>query len=227
MKQTDSFFPSLAGSQSASGCGCSAVLLPKPGDDFEKQREAYRQMKQKNDAEKVFRLSVFLTEKEKLIFLAPAGPDENETEEDLLFCAKSGIAVMERLQLDPKIGIISGGREGDFGRDPRVDKTLTDAKNIQKRLEEEGIASKNYTILIEDAVKEANLLIVPNSLSGELILKTVTGIGAGREIGNILLFKRKNAAKADLKTVYIEQLTEKADPKDAEILKKAFCGNES
>ncbi|WNY25101.1 hypothetical protein [Methanolapillus millepedarum] len=223
MNQLESFFPTL-NDKNTPAKDCSVVLLSKPADDFKSQNELYQQMKQTAEAEKLFRLSVFLTEREKLLFLAPAGPDENETEDDLLFCAKAGISVMEELRIEPKIGIISGGREGDFGRDPRVDKTLTDAKNLQKRLDLEVIASKNYTILIEEAVKEANFLIVPNSLSGELILKTVTGIGEGREIGNILLFKQKNSTDAaDFKTIYIEQLTEKGNPKDAEILKKALC----
>jgi len=88
-------------------------------------------------------------------------------------------------------------------------------------LAEENIPAKHYTILIEDAVKEANFLILPDSLSGEMVLKTAAGIGEGREIGNILLLQNADGS-AFLEIYYIEQLTKNAVREDAEILKEAL-----
>ncbi|WNY27015.1 hypothetical protein [Methanolapillus ohkumae] len=225
----DSYFPTLFRAPlkpDLPGTGFEVVLLPKPNeefDNFEIRAASYPDLKRETGAEKIFRLSVFITDKQKLLFLAPAGPDESESIKDLMFCVLEGLFILEKLEIVPEIGIISGGREGDAGRNARVDQTLLDAKTLQSLLDKENISSQNYTILIEDAVKKANFLIIPDSLSGELILRTVAGIGEGREIGNILLFKRPAQTKSlASKTIYIEQLTEKANPKDAEILKQAL-----
>lgn len=184
----------------------------------------YDQIKTENKAEKIFRLAVFLTHKNRLIFAAPCGPDMNTDLADLEFCTKAGMQIMERLSIQPVTGIISGGRKGDLGRNETVDKTILNAEALQQQLEQKGIESKHYTILIEDAVKEANLLILPDSLSGEMILKTVAGIGEGREIGTILLLKSESKPASEM-PIYIEQLTKKADSCDAETLKEALIAS--
>ena len=216
MIQIRSLFPLLAESSNKT-ISSKIILLEKS----ESVGEMYSEIKQKTGADKIFRLSVFLTNKNKLIFSTPTGPDMNTDLSDLEFCAKTGRGIIQKLGIEPKIGIISGGREGDLGRNEVVDKTIEDAKNLQKLLEQEGISATHYTILIEDAIKEADFLILPDSLSGEMILKTVAGIGEGREIGNIWMLKKADG-KCIENPIYIEQLTKKADPKDLEILKEAL-----
>ena len=189
-----------------------------------KEKE-YGQIKKEAGADKIFRLSVFLTHRNQLIFSTPAGPDMNNDLSDLIFCAEESRRIVQAFGIDPKIGIISGGRTGDLGRNETVDRTIEDAEKLQKILAEKKIAATHYTILIEEAVKETNILILPDSLSGEMILKTVAGIGEGREIGNILLLKKNGKERAEDNEnvpIYIEQLTKKADPKDLEILKEAL-----
>lgn len=183
--------------------------------------EVYRRIKAETGTEKIFRLSVFLTHTQQLLFIAPAGPDMNTDSEELLFCADRGLCFLKKLGFCPKIGIISGGREGDFGRNPTVDKTLLDAQALAEKLNRQGISAVHYTILIEDAVKEADFLILPDSVSGEMILKTVAGIGEGREIGNILLLKPA-VGEEESDRIFIEQLTQKACSKDLEIFKEAL-----
>jgi Predicted phosphotransacetylase len=216
MIQIRSLFPLLAESSNKT-ISSKIILLEKS----ESVGEMYSEIKQKTGADKIFRLSVFLTNKNKLIFSTPTGPDMNTDLSDLEFCAKTGRSIIQKLGIEPKIGIISGGREGDIGRNEVVDKTIEDAKNLQKLLEQEEISATHYTILIEDAIKEADFLILPDSLSGEMILKTVAGIGEGREIGNIWMLKKANGECIE-NPIYIEQLTKKADPKDLEILKEAL-----
>lgn len=215
MISTRSLFPVLSAPVSKN-VGFGVILLEK-----NEPEETYEKIKKRHGADKILRLSVFLTHKEKLIFAAPAGPDMNDSLSDLTDCAEEGAAFIRRLGIDPFIGIISGGREGDIGRNEIVDRTIYDAEALQEILEKEKMPSKHYTILIEDAVKEANFLILPDSLSGEMILKTVAGIGEGREIGNILLLK-KNGGRIENAPVYLEQLTKKADPEDLKILKEAL-----
>lgn len=216
MISTRSLFPVFDSAPIPEKSGRDVILLEK-----NEPEETYTEIKRRYGIDKIFRLSVFLTSGDVLIFSAPAGPDMNETPEDLLFCSKEGAAVMERLGIRPFIGIISGGRKGDIGRNTTVDKTIQDAEALAKILEREKLPSKHYTILIEDAVKEANLLICPDSLSGEMILKTAAGVGEGREIGNILLLKKRDGHSSNA-PLYLEQLTKKANPDDLKILKEAL-----
>lgn len=211
-----SLFPVLS-DPPLSDTSASVVFLGcRPSDSV------YGRLKEEAGAEKIFRLSVFLTHKEQLLFTAPAGPDMNSEPEDLEFCVKAGLPLIQNLGLLPKIGLISGGRAGDLGRNKTVDRTILDAEALEKKLNAAGISAKHYTILIEEAVKDANFLILPDSLSGEMILKTVAGVGEGIEIGNILLLKPPSGTALSDKTIYIEQLTKKADPKNAAILKEAL-----
>jgi len=216
MVQIRSLFPLLSESPNESLSSSKVILL-----ESESTGEIYSEIKQKAGADKIFRLSVFLTHKEQLIFSAPAGPDMNDGIDDLMFCAKEGFSVIEKLDIKPFVGIISGGRAGDIGRNEKCDQTIRDAEILEKMLAAENLPAKHYTILIEDAVKEANFLILPDSLSGEMVLKTVAGIGEGREIGNILLLQKENGS-AFKEIYYIEQLTKNAIREDAEILKEAL-----
>ena len=216
MIQIRSLFSLLSESPNETLSSSKVILL-----ESESTSEIYSEIKQKAGADKIFRLSVFLTHKDQLIFSAPAGPDMNDGIGDLMFCAKEGFFIIEKLGIKPFVGIISGGRAGDIGRNEKCDQTIRDAEILEKMLAEENIPAKHYTILIEDAVKEANFLILPDSLSGEMVLKTAAGIGEGREIGNILLLQNADGS-AFLEIYYIEQLTKNAVREDAESLKEAL-----
>ena len=217
MVQIRSLFPLLSESPNET-CSFSRVILLEKSKSAS---ETYAEIKQKTGAEKIFRLSVFLTHKNQLLFSVPAGPDMNDGIGDLIFCAKVGFSIIEKIGIKSILGIISGGRAGDIGRNEKCDQTIRDAEILEKMLAAESIPAKHYTILIEEAVIEANFLILPDSLSGEMVLKTVAGVGEGREIGNILLLKNADGSAFE-EIFYIEQLTKKAEKEDAEILKEAL-----
>ena len=220
MLSVRSLFPVLSKSD-ADIDSKKAVFLGKTDVDFDAKQ--YDLIKSQSKASKIFRMSFFLTDKNKLVFTAPCGPDKSEGLDDLSFCVHAGLSLLRRLGLDPKIGIISGGRQGDLGRSAVVDQTIHDAESLLHLLQKENISAKHYTILIEDAVKDVDFLILPDSLSGEMILKTVAGIGAGREIGNVLLLKKENEKETDAKEpLFIEQITKNANEEDALILREAF-----
>ncbi len=213
-----SLFPILSHTHLPDAADSVVFLGGKPS------ASVYDELKEKAGAEKIFRLSVFLTHKDRLLFTAPSGPDYSNPD-DLEFCVKAGLPLIQNLGILPEIGIISGGRAGDLGRNETVDQTILAAEVLEKKLTAQGIPAKHYTILIEEAVKEANFLILPDSLSGEMILKTVAGVGEGVEIGNILLLKPPAGKTVSQDKIYIEQLTKKADPSNAEILKEALAAS--
>jgi len=53
-----------------------------------------------------------------------------------------------------------------------------------------GISAKNYSILIEDAIKDANLIIAPDGISGNLIFRTLVFLGGGNGFGAPVLMEK-------------------------------------
>ncbi|MDD4750134.1 MAG: methyltransferase, partial [Methanosarcinaceae archaeon] len=87
------------------------------------------------------------------------------------------------------VGVLSGGRLGDVGRDDRVDRTLADGELITQRVLEMGLRAKHYTILIEDAIREANFIVAPDGISGNLIFRTIAFLGGGDGLGAPVLME--------------------------------------
>ena len=46
-----------------------------------------------------------------------------------------------------------------------------------------GVNITNYNILIEDAIKEANFILAPDGISGNLIFRTLVFLGGGDGVG--------------------------------------------
>jgi putative methanogen marker protein 4 len=132
---------------------------------------------------KVYRLALLLTAEGTPFFLAPVGIDEGNSIADKLHMINLGARYIKRFGIEPAVGIISGGRIGDLGRDRRVDRTLADGEFIANRTVELGIKAKHYTILIEDAIRESNFIIAPDGISGNLIFRTVAFLGGGDGLG--------------------------------------------
>jgi putative methanogen marker protein 4 len=132
---------------------------------------------------KVYRLALLLTADGKPFFLAPVGIDEGNTIADKLHMITLGAEYIRRFEIEPAVGVISGGRIGDIGRDRRVDRTLAEGEFIANRAVERGINAKHYTILIEDAIKESNFIVAPDGISGNLIFRTIAFLGGGDGLG--------------------------------------------
>ncbi|MBO4302593.1 hypothetical protein J5839_04560 [Methanosarcinaceae archaeon] len=150
----------------------------------------YDRLKELTGASKIFRLSAFVTFDGRTVFLASSGPDEMTDTDDFLFCARRSAGIIKALGHPVDIGILSGGRMGDIGRCSKTDETIYRGMELEKILQKEGYAAIHHSILIEDAVKVSDLLISPDSLSGEMIVHAVAGVGRGRELGNVLLFMK-------------------------------------
>jgi len=132
---------------------------------------------------RVCRLALLLTADGTPFFLAPVGIDEGNTISDKLHMIALGAEHIRRFGIEPVVGVLSGGRIGDIGRDRRVDRTLADGEFIANRAVELGINAKHYTILIEDAIKESNFIVAPDGISGNLIFRTVAFLGGGDGLG--------------------------------------------
>ncbi len=140
--------------------------------------------------DKIHRLALLTTADGTPFFLAPVGIDEGTTLKDKVDFICKGVEHINRLGTVPKVAIISGGRLEDFGRDKYVDKTLADAVFLVSRAKDMGIDAKHYGILVEDAIKEANFLLAPDGVSGNLIFRTLVFLGGGDGIGAPVLMEK-------------------------------------
>ncbi len=138
---------------------------------------------------KLYRIALLETADRVPFFFAPVGIDEGNSAEDKIELVKRGVEYLSRFG-EAKVGILSGGRFEDKGRDERVDRTLLEAELVTKRLCDMGINSMNYSILIEDAIKEANFIIAPDGISGNLIFRTLVFLGGGHGWGAPVLMDK-------------------------------------
>lgn len=132
---------------------------------------------------KLHRLALLLDNNGYPFFLAPVGIDEGSDNEDKIEFIRLGTEHIRRFGIEPVVGILSGGRIDDFGRDEWVDHTISNARFVTKRAKKLGITVKNYNILIEDAIKETNFILAPDGVSGNLIFRTLVFLGGGDGIG--------------------------------------------
>jgi predicted methyltransferase MtxX (methanogen marker protein 4) len=100
------------------------------------------------------------------------------------------IKQFEKLNVEPKISILSGGRLGDVGRDVIVDKTISIAEEVVAFLKKENpnLNINHDEILIENAIyNQSNLIIAPDGISGNLIYRTLVHLGGGKAYGAIYM----------------------------------------
>ena len=137
------------------------------------------ELKRSLNTKKLYRVALLETANGKPFFLAPVGSDEGNSIDDKVELVKRSAEHFGRLGAKMKVGILSGGRFEDKGRGENVDRTLEEAKIVTKKLCDIGIDAKNYSILIEDAIEEANFILAPDGISGNLIFRTLVFLGGG------------------------------------------------
>ena len=147
-------------------------------------------LKKTFDIEKLYRVALLETAGGIPFFLAPVGIDEGNSVEDKVELIKRGAEHISRLGFELKVGVLSGGRLEDRGRDDAVDITLDEAEMVTEEACESGIDAKNYSILIEDAIHDANFIMAPDGISGNLIFRTLVFLGGGHGYGAPVLMEK-------------------------------------
>jgi putative methanogen marker protein 4 len=162
-------------------------------------------LKKASGVESLLRAALLETAGGWKFFLAPVGIDEGWTVSQKIDLACRTQKLAERCGLRTGIGILSGGRVGDIGRHPEVDRSLADAELVAKMTG--GI---HYQILIEDAIKDCGVIIAPDGISGNLIFRTLIFLGSGRGYGAPVL---------NIKSIFVD--TSRATPDYANALRLA------
>jgi putative methanogen marker protein 4 len=135
-------------------------------------------LKQEMGVTRLERVALLETAGGTKFLLAPVGVDEGWTVAERVELIRKGREIAVQLGLDPRVGVLSGGRFGDAGRHPKVDESLAEAELVARLA-----GATHYEILIEDAIRECGLIIAPDGISGNLIFRTLVFLGAGKGHG--------------------------------------------
>ena len=150
----------------------------------------------------------------ELIFVAPVGIDEGWTVDQKYELVKRSTVLMKKLGMDERIAVMSGGRNADIGRHDVVDGTIRDAEELVSRLKKEGYDAYNSEILIEDAVENADLLIAPDGISGNILFRALHFLGGAKALGAPVLNMNK---------IFVDTSRAKTDYRDSIALAKRLA----
>jgi len=147
----------------------------------------------------------------KMVFMAPVGIDEGWTVPQKYELAERSIRLMRRLGMNERIAVMSGGREDDRGRNPSVDRSIDDAAELVGILRSKGYDAYHAQILIESAVNDADLIIAPDGISGNIIFRSLHLLGGAKALG---------APVINMDKVFVDTSRAKTDYRDSIALAK-------
>ena len=131
-------------------------------------------LKQASGVDHLERIALLETAGGRKFLLAPVGVDEGWTVREKVEFIRKGKEIARKFNLPSEVAVLSGGRIGDIGRNRKVDRSLAEGLLVA-----EVTGATHYEILIEDAIREAGLIIAPDGITGNLIFRTLTFLGAG------------------------------------------------
>jgi putative methanogen marker protein 4 len=137
-----------------------------------------RALKEAARVDHLLRIAILSTPGGKKFLLAPVGVDEGWTVAEKVELVERGRALAAHFGLPTEVAVLSGGRLGDIGRHPAVDRTIADAEEVTRIT-----GATHREILIEDAIGTSGMILAPDGISGNLIFRTLVFLGGGRAHG--------------------------------------------
>lgn len=137
-----------------------------------------RHLREAASASHLERIAVLETPEGRRFLLTPVGIDEGWTRAEKIALIEKALVLAGQIGIDQSIGILSGGRADDIGRNPVVDRTITDAELLAQQT-----GGVHAEILIEEAANRYGIVVAPDGISGNLIFRTLVLLGSGRSHG--------------------------------------------
>ncbi len=120
-------------------------------------------------------------------FLAPVGIDEGDTLLQKLQIIELTVQFLKKIDIKPKIAILSSGRAQDIGRSHKIDKSIAQGELLTE-ITRNKYSVEHYFILIEEAIEDnANFILAPDGITGNLIFRSLVLSGCGKSHGAITL----------------------------------------
>ena len=170
-------------------------------------------LKQAAGVDHLERIALLETADGHLFLLAPVGVDEGWTVEEKVRFARIGRDIARSFGLPEGVAVLSGGRFGDLGRHPSVDRTMADAELVARLT-----GAEHTEILIEEAAGRHGMVVAPDGISGNLIFRTLTFLGAGAGHG---------APVVNIDRIFVDTSRASADYTNAIILAKSLVQSKS
>ena len=145
----------------------------------------------------------------KQFLLTPVGIDEGTDRQSRIALALASITYFSSSGWSVKCGVLSKGRTEDSGRGSEIRASIEDGDRIVDSLRSKGHIADHYAILIEDAVRNSDMVIAPDGVSGNLIFRTLHFVGGCKAFG---------APVVNLSRVFVDTSRSKSDFSDSVLL---------
>jgi predicted methyltransferase MtxX (methanogen marker protein 4) len=156
--------------------------------------------------DRIMRTAILEDGRGKCFLLTPVGIDEGLTIDARLELAEKSLAYFSRVGWKLRIGVLFKGRTEDIGRGEEIRRSLEEGELLTKMLRDRGHVASHNQILIEDAIRDSDLIVAPDGVTGNLIFRSVHFVGGGNAYG---------APVVNLEKVFVDTSRAKADFSDA------------
>jgi putative methanogen marker protein 4 len=119
----------------------------------------------------------------KEFLLAPVGIDEGKNASARLRLAEASVEYFALLGWKPGVGVLSKGRREDISRGADIRKSVAEGERVARELRHRHISATHYGILIEEAIRDCDLLLAPDGVSGNLIFRALNFLGGCKAFG--------------------------------------------
>lgn len=156
--------------------------------------------------EEIMRTALLEDSAGRPFLLTPVGIDEGRDLDSRLRIVLNTVSYLSPTGWDLRIGILSKGRPEDGRRGREIGSSIADGEKLAEALASRGLSAKHFAILVEDAVRECELVVAPDGVAGNLMFRTLHFIGGRKAYG---------APVVNLPKVFIDTSRAKTDFADA------------
>jgi len=174
-------------------------------------REALMEMKRAFGVDAIMRAAVM--ESGKPFILTPVGIDEGVDADSRLRMAEQTIRYFGTIGWQLRVGVLAKGRLEDSSRGSEIDKSIADGEMIASSLRRKGHDALHYAILVEDAVRDCDLILAPDGVSGNLMFRSLHFVGGAKAYG---------APVVNLEKVFVDTSRAKEDFSEPVLLAAAL-----
>jgi putative methanogen marker protein 4 len=168
--------------------------------------ETLLELKKVFHLDEVMRTAILEDSLNRPFLLTPVGIDEGGSFDSRLSLIRHTISYFSSAGWELKIGILSKGRLEDKNRGCEIKASIEDGDRMAEVLAAEGHKSKHFQILVEDGVRESELIVAPDGVAGNLMFRTLHFVGGRNAYG---------APVVNIPKVFIDTSRAKSDFSDS------------